>query len=180
MINILRDKYGLNRKEINFIIVYIILLIIFIVILPNAIFRLDTIISGSMKNTFQINDTICTNKLVYFFEEPKRGEIISFKLTDDDKDKYTKRIIGVPGDTVTIKEGYVYINNEKIEQDYTIYLNENAGPFRVPEDTYFIMGDNRPDSYDSRYWNEKYIPIENIIGKVIFSYNIKELKFKIH
>lgn len=104
---------------------------------------------------------------------PERGDIIIFKFPDDESQNYVKRVIGCPGDTVKIEGGKVYVNGELLEEDY---LKETwtvaTGPytFEVPEDSYFVMGDNRNNSYDGRYWTNTYVKKSKILGKAIFRY----------
>ncbi len=137
--------------------------------------------SGSMYPTIEADGSqgarIIAFRLSYLFEEPKRGDIIIFKYPDDPRENYVKRVIGLPGETVEIIEGKVYISKdgEKLEDPlYEPYLYEiplgSYGPYTVPEDSYFVMGDNRNNSWDSRKWVNTFVPEENIIGKALFQY----------
>ena len=118
---------------------------------------------------------ICSDFVSHTTLQPRRGDIIIFKFPDDESEKYVKRIIGLPGEKVTIKEAKVYINDSEVplEEDY---LKEDwvtaTGPFEfeVPEDCYFVMGDNRNDSYDARYWDNTYVTKDEIIGKAYMIY----------
>lgn len=131
--------------------------------------------SGSMKPTLQIGDHILVNKFTYGVDlpftditiipggRPERGDIIVFEYpVEPDKD-FIKRVIGVPGDVVEIKNKDVYVNGERLEQGYTMHTEnhiipgekterDNFGPVTVPENEYFVLGDNRDNSYDSRFW----------------------------
>ena len=102
---------------------------------------------------------------------PERGDIVLFKRDIPDSKVYAKRIVGLPGDTIEIKHGVTYINGEALEEKYLRETpdDEDFGPFNVPEDSYFMMGDNRNNSYDSRYWDEHFVPRKSIISKVNFS-----------
>ena len=97
--------------------------------------------------------------------------IVLFKRDIPDSKVYAKRIVGLPGDTIEIKHGVTYINGEALEEKYLRETpdDEDFGPFNVPEDSYFMMGDNRNNSYDSRYWDEHFVPRKSIISKVNFS-----------
>lgn len=127
--------------------------------------------SGAMLPTLQINDRLIIDKLTYRFESPKRGDIVVFSPTEalrkqNFNDAFIKRIIGLPGDQVQVKGGLVYINNQPLRESYI--AKEDAaqyewGPQTVPPNAYFVLGDNRNNSYDSHYWG--YVPRENIIGK---------------
>ncbi len=127
--------------------------------------------TGSMQNTINIGDRVITSRLSYLFSDPKRGDIIVFPFPDDEKMDYIKRIIGLPGETIEGKDGYVYIDGKKLEESYvTAKLDEDFGPYVVPKDSYFMMGDHREVSEDSRYWNDKFVKRSKIIGKAILKY----------
>ena len=125
----------------------------------------------SMVSTIMVNDRIFANRLAYLFSEPKRGDIVVFKYPDDEKLLYVKRVIGLPGDTVEIKKQQVYINNIPIEEPYVREpMAGSFGPFKVPEGKYFMMGDNRNNSNDSRFWTNKYVDKNKILGKAKIKY----------
>lgn len=134
-----------------------------------------TVTSGSMENTIMTGDKLIGNRLAYLKDTPERGDIIIFKYPDDESKKYVKRVIGLPGEIVTIIDSKIYINNSTIPLDES-YLKEewvNAnGPFtyEVPEACYFVMGDNRNDSWDARYWTNTYVEEDKIFGKAVFRY----------
>jgi signal peptidase I len=117
--------------------------------------------------------------------EPERGDIVIFKFPDDESQKFIKRIIGLPGEKVVIEDGKIYINDSEVPLEET-YLKEEwvvgTGPyeFNVPEGCYFVMGDNRNDSNDARFWDNTYVTAEEIIGKAEFIYypfnHIKSLR----
>jgi len=127
----------------------------------------------SMNLTLHDGQQLLANKVVYKFHEPERGDVIIFHPPNNEKEEYIKRIIGLPGESVEIKEGIVYIH----EADGTVlpldepYVNSPAKqPFRgdiIPENEYFVLGDNRNNSSDSR--NNWTLPQENIIGKAWLS-----------
>lgn len=139
-------------------------------------------------------DRVLGLRFSYWFSDPKRGDIVVFKYPIDDakglNTKFIKRIIGLPGETVEIKKGAVYINGEKLEEAYIngTWTVENDGfTFEVPEDQYLMLGDNRNNSSDARYWpyiavdeglaaNLKdaaqytFVPKKKILGKAYFCY----------
>jgi len=125
--------------------------------------------SGSMIPTIQINDRILVNKLVYRFYSPDYNDIVVFKYPDDPRQTFVKRLIGKGGDVIEIKDGVLYRNNEPVQESY---LNETMysdfGPYKVPEGCYFMLGDNRNNSKDSRFWENKYVSKEQIIGKATY------------
>jgi signal peptidase I len=142
----------------------------------NSIFELDYIPSESMENTIQVGDYTIINKIAYALKnQPKRGDVISF-ISPDERTPYVKRIIGLPNDTIYIKKGIVYVNDVELKEDYTIPFEEDNWPFVVPENEYFVLGDNRENSNDSRYWKYKYVKEGDILGKVIISFNIKDFR----
>jgi signal peptidase I len=139
--------------------------------------------SASMENTIMTGDRVIGSRLTYkFFTDPKRGDIIIFKWPDDEKILFVKRIIGMPGDTVEIRNNHVYLNgsSEPLDEPYLkepMKRNENL-TFTVPENAYFCMGDNRNNSADARYWKNTFVYRNKIISKVEFRYfpGFKKLK----
>lgn len=127
--------------------------------------------TGSMETTVMTGDRIVINRLAYKFDSPKRGDIVSFILPDDGTSQYLKRIIGLPGETLEGIDGVVYIDGAPLDPDYTDQvIDQDFGPFTVPEGCYFMMGDNRNNSWDSRFWHDKYVSRDAIIGKAEFCY----------
>ncbi len=129
--------------------------------------------SSSMENTIMTGDRIIGFRLFYSFSEPERGDIILFRFPDDPSQTLIKRIIGLPGETIRIRNGKVYINDSEIpliEPYLTGQPKGSFGPFEIPDAMYFVMGDNRGDSYDSRYWANPFVSKKEIIGKALFSY----------
>lgn len=127
--------------------------------------------SGSMEDTIMTHDRVLGLRFSYWFSDPQRGDIVIFRYPDDESKNYIKRIIGLPGDHIEIVEGTVYINGEVLEEPY---LREtpygNFGPYEVPEDHYFVMGDNRNNSKDSRFWTNQFVSREEILGKAYWIY----------
>lgn len=127
--------------------------------------------SGSMENTIMTKDRVLGLRFAYWFGDPKRGDIVIFKYPDDETQTYIKRVIGLPGDTVEIVDGQVYINGEALAEPY---LKETPygsfGPYEVPEGHYFMLGDNRNNSRDSRLWMIKFVAKEKILGKAYWVY----------
>ncbi|MBP3568894.1 MAG: signal peptidase I [Lachnospiraceae bacterium] len=128
--------------------------------------------TGSMESTIEVDDCILGFQLAYLFNNPERGDIVIFPWPDNPEVTYVKRVIGLPGETVEIKDGAVYINGEPIEEPY---LKEEMageyGPYVVPEGCYFMMGDNRNSSQDSRRWKNTFLKEEDIMAKVLFRYS---------
>ena len=135
---------------------------------------------ASMENTLHNGDNLIVDKLSYRFHDPERFDIIVFPFQFQDNTYYIKRIIGLPGETVEIRDGHIYIDgsSEPLEDIETKeYMVGNYGPYTVPEGCYFVMGDNRNDSKDSRYWMNPYVSKDKILGKAVFRYwPITEMK----
>ncbi|MBW4690217.1 MAG: signal peptidase I [Lyngbya sp. HA4199-MV5] len=127
--------------------------------------------SGSMLPTLQINDRLIVDKLGYHFKAPQRGDIVVFSPTDtlekqNFHDAFIKRVIGLPGDKVEVKDGRVFINDKPLDEDYIADRPQyQYGPVTVPQDQYLVLGDNRNNSYDSHYWG--FVPRDHIIGRAV-------------
>ena len=129
--------------------------------------------SGSMENTIMTNDKLIALRTSYWFNDPKRGDIIIFKYPDDESQLFIKRLIGLPGDTVEIRNGKVFINGME-DEEANSHVPEtptgNYGPYVVPEGSYFMLGDNREHSKDSRFWQNTFVTYDEIVGKAIVRY----------
>jgi signal peptidase I len=129
--------------------------------------------SESMLPTLEVNDRLIVEKVSYHFQSPERGDIIVFWPTDrlkeenpSLKDAFIKRVIGLPGETIEVRDGQVFVNNQPIEENYIAAEPEYQwGPQVVPANSYLVLGDNRNNSYDSHFWG--YVPREKIIGRAI-------------
>ena len=119
--------------------------------------------SGSMIPTLNVGDNLFVTK-VYNLDNIKRGDILVFK-SKELNDMLIKRVIGLPGDDVSIVDGQISVNGEEVKADYTINKDNYYGEFHVPEGKYFFCGDNRPLSYDSRKWANPYIDGADIQAK---------------
>ncbi len=147
--------------------------------------------SGSMEPTLLVGDHILVNKFIYGehipftdikildFRDPKRGEIIVFVYPKDESKDFIKRVIGVEGDTVEIKDKKVFINGQPFDDPYGHFKDnaiipghvqprDNFGPITVPEDSIFVMGDNRDRSADSRFWG--FVRLNQVKGKAFLIY----------
>lgn len=127
--------------------------------------------SESMVPTLQVGDRLIIEKVTPRFTGIARGDIIVFRppSTSSQKEDMIKRVIGLPGDTIVIKSGKVYINGKALNEPYEAEKpSADFKPYKVPENSYFVMGDNRNDSYDSRYWGP--VPADRIIGKALVRY----------
>ena len=133
--------------------------------------------SGSMENTIMTGDRVVGNRLSYLTKDPERYDVIIFKYPDDESQLFIKRIIGLPGETVEIRDGHIYIDgsSEPLEDVETKeYMVGNYGPYTVPEGCYFCLGDNRPRSEDSRELGA--FRRREITGKVLAQFRLSSVK----
>lgn len=126
--------------------------------------------SQSMSPALKPDDKILVNKLAYRFGEPNRGDIIVFQFPLDEKESYIKRIIGLPGEIIEGKENKITINDQLLKEDYLPRNLEfdNFGPYQVGAGEFYVLGDQRDDSEDSRYWGP--LAKTKIKGKAIIIY----------
>lgn len=122
----------------------------------------------SMRPTLEDGEFILVNRMAYKFSTPKRGEIIVFRSPVTPDEDLIKRIIGLPGDEVTIKDGHVYINKNILDEPYIAASPIYSGSWQVVDGYLFVLGDNRNDSSDSHSWG--LVPMQNVVGKSLFIY----------
>lgn len=164
-------------KDIVDFMLPIVIAVILALLLKTLVFANAVVPSGSMLSTIEIGDRIVASRLAYITNDPQRYDVVIFKYPDDERQNYVKRIIGLPGETVEIKDGTVYVTQTngktiQLRDDFVTYCTPvgDYGPYKVPEDSYFMMGDNRNDSEDSRFWDNKFVKKKKIVGKVVFCY----------
>lgn len=165
-------KKGLMRELIEDVLLIAVVLISVFVI-KNFLIINAVVPSGSMEDTIMVGDRVFGNRLSYRFGEPERGDIVIFKFPDDEKQLFIKRLIGLPGEKILIRDGLVYINDSETPLDEP-YVDETPigdfGPYQVPEDCYFMLGDNRNYSRDARFWENTYVTREQVQAKAVFRY----------
>lgn len=180
-------KKGIIREYAEAILVAVILALFVRTFIVQA-FKIP---SGSMQPTLLVGDHILVNKFIYgiripFFDrtlipvkEPKRGDIVVFKFPEDPSKDFIKRVIGIEGDVVEIRDKKVYLNNEPLDDKYGTFTDprvipgharprDNFGPETVPPRSLFVMGDNRDHSYDSRFW--KFVDLAMVKGRAFIIY----------
>ncbi len=170
-----KPKFNLKEEIISWIQILVTAALIAFV-LNRFIIANSRVPSASMENTIMTHDRVIGSRLSYHYSDPERGDIVIFYFPDDvtEKTYYVKRIIGLPGDIIDIKDGHVFLNGseEPLEEPYLKDDMETPEElhFEVPEDCYFMMGDNRNFSSDARFWDNTYVKREKIVAKVLFRY----------
>ena len=180
-------KKGALRENIEAIVVAVILALFIRTFVVQA-FKIP---SGSMKDTLLIGDHILVNKFIYGvkapflkktlipIKDPKRGDIIVFEFPEDPSKDFIKRVIGVPGDTIEIRNKKLWVNGQPVDNSHAVFKDakiypgsmqhrDNLGPITVPENKLFVMGDNRDFSYDSRFWG--FVDLVAVKGKAFIIY----------
>ncbi|HHW08004.1 MAG TPA: signal peptidase I [Clostridia bacterium] len=144
--------------------------VILALVIRTFLFQPFYIPSGSMEPTLQVGDKIIVNKLTSRFKDPERGQIVVFKFPYDPSQDFVKRIIGLPGETVEIRDSRVFINGQALAEDYLPegLVYPDFPPVTVPANSYFVLGDNRNNSQDSRVWGP--LPRDLLIGNVLAIY----------
>lgn len=166
--------------------------LIFAWVFVNFVIVNASVPTGSMEGTIRVGDRIVAFRLSYMFTEPERYDIIVFRGAEADSPLYVKRIMGIPGDEITIIDGSVFVNGkeEALRDDFvqgdlfgnfpiprnpvpdfmTVPTDGSAPFLTVPENHFFVLGDNRNNSIDSRNWTNPFVSREQIQGRVIFRY----------
>lgn len=197
-----------KNKELVEFIKSIVFALVIALVLRSSVVEANYIFSGSMTPTLLAGDYVLVNKMAYAlnlripyypitlarFSTPKHGDIVTFIYPQDNSKIFVKRVMGLPGDVIEIKNKQVYINNESIKleskEDYENYylaykefvenhphmiihrkeqsIYGDFGPIKVSENCYFVLGDNRDNSADSRFWG--FVPAENVLGKSMIIY----------
>ncbi len=168
------DKAKANLKEaVSWLVTLLIVVVVTYIISEFVILKAE-VPTGSMKNTINEMDKVMGWRL---FGSIERGDIVIFPaleyVGDYEDTLYVKRVIGMPGETVEIHDGGVYINGELLKEDYLPdHMYGEYGPYDVPDGCYFLLGDNRNFSKDARFWTfNKYVSGKDIKAKVIFKYS---------
>jgi len=153
----------------------IVVALVLTLIIRTFVMQAFKIPSGSMRPTLLEGDKLFVNKYVYRFEPPKRGDIIVFRYPSDPKKDFIKRLVGTGGETVEIRDGKLYVDGKLLDDAGSFgkfyYYNHDpyGGPdekVHVPQDAYYVLGDNSANSTDSRFWG--FVPKKNVLGKAFF------------
>jgi len=164
-------RLGAFFFDIIQVVVFAIALFLFMYLL---VFQPHKIKGSSMQPNYPDGEYLLTDKVTYRFSEPKRGDVVVFEAPGGGGDEYIKRVIGVPGETVSVRDGKVYVNGQLLNETYlSLYTSggaflENGSSVTVPSNEYFVLGDNRPYSSDSRAWG--FIAKRKISGRAWLIY----------
>jgi len=144
-------------------------------------FLIDTVVARvrvdniSMLPTLQPGEFLLVDRISYRFKELEVGDIVVFHYPQNPREDYIKRIIGLPGDHVKVAMGKVYVNDQELTEPYLNAITAYEGDWDVPENAFFVLGDNRNQSFDSHSWG--FVPKENLIGKALVIYwPVNEIK----
>ncbi|MCD8301176.1 MAG: signal peptidase I [Clostridiales bacterium] len=190
------DQHALKKEVMSWVKMFIIVIVVVFVVTRFIIIN-ATVPSGSMEDTIMTSDRLIGFRFSYWFKDPRRGDIVLFSYPVDPSETYIKRVIGLPGETVDIRDGKIYINDSEtpLNEDYLPeewYWENDGYHFEVPEGCYLVLGDNRNNSADARVWDDEalaagvatteeeaetyqYVSEDAIKGKAIFTY-YKHLK----
>ena len=170
-----QDSMTEKQKELREVlgwILYILIVVLATYLIVTYVGQRTKVSGDSMEATLQDGDNLIVDKISYRFRDPKRFEVIVFPYRYADNTYYIKRIIGLPGETIQIIDGYVYINGELLEENFGLEVMNSAGsaanPIELGDDEYFVLGDNRNNSEDSRSGNIGTVHADAIEGKAWF------------
>ena len=155
---------------------YLLVTLAVVVLIFRVLLQLAYVPSGSMETTIPTKSLLVGWRLPYLVSDPapQRGSIVTF-WDEEMGHVLVKRLVGLPGETVSFEGGFVYINGEKLDEDYlpvSGITQSEKDTFQVPEDCIFVMGDNRTGSHDSRYLREPYIPVSQVQGRMLLAISI--------
>ena len=164
-----------TKKILKVLGIYIVFAVI-VLILFKTVFMLIFIQTGSMESTIKTNSVVFSTMYDVDEEDLERYDILTFIAPDDPDVTYIKRLIGLPGETIEVKDGKVYADGVELEDSFIKDSQNHVGDgvYEVPEGCYFFMGDNRNNSKDSRFWNNPYVSVDDIQAKakcIIFPFS---------
>lgn len=159
----------MNKKEKRGTIIYYAFLVSLVIVFK-AVLMLSFVPSGSMEGTIRSGSFLLSTRFDVKEKELERYDILIFTPPDSPKKTYVKRLIGLPGETIEVKNGKVYADGMELDGSFKKGPQNRTGDgvYKVSEGCYFFLGDNRNNSTDSRFWKEKYVPLENIQAKAKF------------
>lgn len=172
--NKMDSKQAIIKEILSWVIPFVLALVAAVLLKNYVIINAD-VPTGSMENTIMPGDRLIGNRLAYIKDTPERGDIIIFRYPDDEEELYVKRVIGLPGETIDIVDGKIYIDGvtepmqeEYLKENWTVATGDYH--FEVPDECYLVLGDNRNDSWDARYWTNTYVHLDKILGEAVVTY----------
>lgn len=171
------EKKSFAKSAVEFLLIMLIAYVLAL-LLTNFIIINGVVPTQSMLPQVEVNNRMLGNRLKYVFSEPERGDVVVFNPPDSPEDLYLKRVIGVPGDVIEIRNGKVWFRNDEnrdwmmLDEPYLAETKDTGefGPYEVPEDCFFMLGDNRTNSIDARFWSTPYVNKKDILGEAVLIY----------
>jgi signal peptidase I len=164
--NVQKPRSGIWRFFLDVLETVLLSILLFVAI--NAVSARIRVDGFSMEPTLQNGEFVIVNKLAYRLGSPTYGDVIVFYYPRDPQQEYIKRVIGLPGDTVRVSNGQVYVNNQLLTEPYIAAPPHYQSEWVVPENSLFVLGDNRNNSSDSHNWGP--VPLDKVIGTALFVY----------
>ena len=162
------EKERSTAEEIKDWVVSIVIAVALAMFIRTFIVELYVVDGPSMRPTLESEERLVVNKFIYRFRPPEKGEVLVFQYPRDPSRDFIKRVIAVPGDTIEIKDGKVFLNQQLLNEDYILEKTRSEYPkSTVPEGRIFVMGDNRNNSEDSRFADVGFVPYDLIKGKAL-------------
>jgi signal peptidase I len=159
-------RSGVLRFILDIVETLILSVVLFAVI--NAVSARIRVDGASMQPTLETGEFVIVNKLAYMLGKVQVGDVIVFHFPRDPEQEYIKRVIGLPGDRVTVQDGIVSVNGQPLNEDYIAAPPAYESTWKVPADSLFVLGDNRNNSSDSHNWGP--VPLDYVVGKAVFVY----------
>lgn len=174
------DKF--SKRLVKVFVVYSVICVIFVIVFETVLL-LNYIPSKSMESTIMAGDIVLGTRYGIGAGDIERYDILIFIPPDNPDVTYIKRVIGLPGETIEVRDGRVYADGTELDDSFVDNPMDGKGDgtYEVPEGCYFFLGDSRNRSKDSRFWHEKYIPAGNIVGKaryIIFPFPFRNIQYE--
>ncbi len=180
-LNFRRRRRKINFEKVKYVLMFAFQIAVAVLLAYGVVLAFGKQVecsNSSMEPTYETSDILLVNTIAYSFSEPKNGDVIAFKPKSNVNASYSvKRVIASPGDTIYIENGRIYLNDELLKEKLNVERIENPGiaasPIKLLDDQYFVLGDNRNSSEDSRYESVGFVSNEDILGKVWGRYPFK-------